>query len=235
MSESIIGILGGMGPEATADLFKKIIKNTSAKIDQDHLRIIIDNNPKIPDRTKAILLGGPSPKNILEETAKNLERSGASLIIIPCNTAHNWIEDIRKAVKINVLDMLDETAKEITTKHPQVKRVGLLASSGTITANLYQKRLRRFGIETILPNQSDQNSVMDVIYSVKSGNFGVKDKSIQIAIRMIAQGAQVIIEGCTEIPLVLDKADFSVPLVDPAEILARRAIKAAGGNLTPES
>ncbi len=229
--EIIIGVLGGLGPDATVDLFKKILRNTSAKTDQEHLRIIIDCNPKIPDRTRAILGGGESPGEALKETAKNLERAGAGLIIIPCNTAHYWIEDVRKTVKIKVIDMLDETAQEIASKYPRIKRVGLLASKGTVGAGLYQKRLERFGIKMVLPNDLDQNSVMDVIYSVKSGNLTVKGKAIQISSRLIQDGAELIIAGCTEIPLVLEKDDISIPFVDPAEILARRAIVAAGGNL----
>jgi aspartate racemase len=228
--EIIIGVLGGLGPDATVDLFKKILRNTSAKTDQEHLRIIIDCNPKIPDRTRAILDGGESPSEALKETAKNLERAGAGLIVIPCNTAHYWIEDVRKAVKIKVIDMLDETAQEIG-KYPGIKRVGLLASKGTVGAGLYQKRLERFGIKVVLPSDLDQNSIMDVIYSVKSGNLTVKEKAIQVSSRLIRDGAELIIAGCTEIPLVLEKGDISVPLVDPAEILAKQAIVAAGGKL----
>jgi aspartate racemase len=228
--EIIIGILGGLGPDATVDLFKKILRNTSAKTDQEHLRIIIDCNPKIPDRTRAILGGGESPSEALKETAKNLERAGAGLIVIPCNTAHYWIEDVRKAVKIKVIDMLDETAQEVA-KYPGIKRVGLLASKGTVGAGLYQKRLERFGIKVVLPSDLDQNSIMDVIYSVKSGNLTVKEKAIQVSSRLIRDGAELIIAGCTEIPLVLEKSDISVPLVDPAEILAKQAIVAAGGKL----
>lgn len=140
--EIIIGVLGGLGPDATVDLFKKILRNTSAKTDQEHLRIIIDCNPKIPDRTRAILGGGESPGEALKETAKNLERAGAGLIIIPCNTAHYWIEDVRKTVKIKVIDMLDETAQEIASKYPRIKRVGLLASKGTVGAGLLPKEAR---------------------------------------------------------------------------------------------
>jgi aspartate racemase len=229
--EIIIGVLGGLGPDATVDLFKKILRNTSAKTDQEHLRIVIDCNPKIPDRTRAILSGGESPSEALKETAKNLERAGAGLIVIPCNTAHHWIEDVRKAVKIQVIDMLDETAQEIVSKYPSIKRVGLLASKGTIRSGLYQKRLERFGIKIILPTDLDQESVMDVIYSVKSGNLAVKKKAIEVSSRLIQDGAELIIAGCTEIPLVLEKGDISVPFIDPAVILARRAIVAAGGKL----
>ncbi|GAH53208.1 unnamed protein product, partial [marine sediment metagenome] len=110
MPEKIIGILGGMGPEATVDLFHKIIKFTPAKKDQDHFRIIIDNNPKIPDRTAAILGKGEDPLPALQETARNLEKAGVDFIIIPCNTAHYFLPQIQKSVNIPVLNMIEETA-----------------------------------------------------------------------------------------------------------------------------
>jgi len=137
MPEKIIGILGGMGPEATIDLFYKIIKFTPAEKDQEHLRIIIDNNPKIPDRTNAILGTGKDPLPELITTAKNLEKAGADFIIMPCNTAHYFISKIQKNISIPILNMIQETANDVKRVFPDFKKVCLFASKGTYKTKLY--------------------------------------------------------------------------------------------------
>ncbi|HBY58010.1 MAG TPA: aspartate racemase [Candidatus Atribacteria bacterium] len=229
MPEKIIGILGGMGPEATIDLFYKIIKFTPAKKDQDHLRIIIDNNPRIPDRTAAILSKGESPLPALKETAQNLEKAGADFIIIPCNTAHYFLPSIQESVKIPILNMIEETAKETRKKIPQIQKVGLLASVGVYETKIYHQHFKKFSIEIISPEEKDKDEVMKVIYGVKAGDLseGVKKNIIKIAQKLINKGAEAIIAGCTEIPLILKEEDVSVPLIDPTQVLARIAIQKA--------
>jgi aspartate racemase len=229
MPEKIIGILGGMGPEATIDLFYKIIKLTPSEKDQDHLRIIIDSNPKIPDRTAAILGKGDDPLPALQETAKNLEKAGADFIIIPCNTAHYFLSQIQKSVKIPILNMIEETAKETRKKISQIKKVGLLASIGTYKTEIYQQHFKKFNIEVISPEEKDKEEVMKAIYAVKAGDLSEKNKKniLKIAQKLIDKGAGVIIAGCTEIPLVLKEGDILVPLIDPTQILARIAVQRA--------
>ena len=229
MPEKIIGILGGMGPEATIDLFYKIIKLTPAEKDQDHLRIIIDNNPKIPDRSAAILGKGEDPLPALQETAKNLEKAGANFIIIPCNTAHYFLPSIQESVKIPVLNMIEETAKETQKRNSSIKKTGLLASIGTYKAEIYNKYFKKYNIEVISPEEKDKEEVMRVIYAVKAGNLSeeVKKSIISIAQKLIDKGAEAIIAGCTEIPLILKEENFSVPLIDPTQVLAKAAVKKA--------
>ena len=229
MPEKIIGILGGMGPEATIDLFYKIIKSTPAEKDQDHLRIIIDNNPKIPDRTTAILGKGEDPLPALQETARNLEKAGADLIIIPCNTAHYFLPSIQESVKIPILNMIEETAKETQRKTPQIKKVGLLASIGTYKMEIYHQHFKKFNIEVISPEEKDKEEVMKVIYAVKAGDLSeeVKRNILKIAQKLIDKGVEAIITGCTEIPLILKEGDVSVPIIDPTQVLAKMAIKKA--------
>ena len=149
LREVIIGILGGMGPEATVEIFRRIIDITPSKKDQDHLHIIIDNNPKIPDRTAAILGKGESPLPLLTSTAKNLEKAGASFIIIPCNTAHHYIDLLRREVSIPIVDMLEETVNEIYKELPN-SNIGLLASTGTIKAKIYQKAANKKNLKIII-------------------------------------------------------------------------------------
>jgi len=229
MPEKIIGILGGMGPEATIDLFYKIIKSTPAEKDQDHLRIIIDNNPKIPDRTTAILGKGEDPLPALQETARNLEKAGADLIIIPCNTAHYFLPSIQESVKIPILNMIEETAKETQRKTPQIKKVGLLASIGIYKTEIYHQHFKKFNIEVISPEEKDKEEVMKVIYAVKAGDLSeeVKRNILKIAQKLIDKGVEAIITGCTEIPLILKEGDVSVPIIDPTQVLAKMAIKKA--------
>jgi len=229
MPEKIIGILGGMGPEATIDLFYKIIKSTPAEKDQEHLRIIIDNNPKIPDRTTAILGKGEDPLPALQETARNLEKAGADFIIIPCNTAHYYISQIQESVNIPILNMIEETAKETQKKVPSIKKIGLLASMGTYKTEIYHQHFKKFNIEVISPEEKDKEEVMKVIYAVKAGDLSekVKKNIIQIAQKLIDKGAEAIIAGCTEIPLILKEGDVPVPLIDPTKVLAEIAIQKA--------
>lgn len=229
MPEKIIGILGGMGPEATIDLFYKIIKSTPAGKDQEHLRIIIDNNPKIPDRTAAILGKGEDPLPALQETARNLEKAGANFIIIPCNTAHYFLPLIQESVKIPILNIIEETAKETRKRIPQIQKVGLLASIGIYETEIYHQQFKKFNIEVISPEEKDKEEVMKAIYAVKAGNLseGIKRSILKIAQKLIDKGAEVIIAGCTEIPLILKEGDVSVLLIDPTQVLAKAAVQKA--------
>ncbi|GAG74607.1 unnamed protein product [marine sediment metagenome] len=227
MPEKIIGILGGMGPEATIDLFYKIIKFTPAEKDQDHLRIIIDNNPKIPDRTAAILGKGKDPLPALQETARNLEKAGADFIIIPCNTAHYFLSSIQKSVKIPILNMIEETAKETQKKNSSIKKVGLLASIGTYKTKIYHQHFKKYNIEVISPEENDKEELMKIIYEVKAGDLseGIKISILKIAQKLIDKGSEALIAGCTEIPLILKEGDISVPLIDPTQVLAKVAVQ----------
>jgi len=229
MPEKIIGILGGMGPEATIDLFYKIIKFTPAEKDQDHLRIIIDNNPKIPDRTAAILEKGKDPLPALRKTAKNLEKAGADFIIIPCNTAHYFLPLIQESVKIPILNMIEEAAKETQQRIPQIQKVGLLASVGIYKTEIYHQHFKKFNIEVISPEEKDKEEVMKAIYAVKAGNLSeeIKKNILKIAQKLIDKGAEAIISGCTEIPLILKEGDVSVTIIDPTQVLAKVAIRKA--------
>jgi len=229
MPEKIIGILGGMGPEATIDLFYKIIKSTPAGKDQEHLRIIIDNNPKIPDRTAAILGKGEDPLPALQETARNLEKAGADFIIIPCNTAHYFLPLIQESVKIPILNMIEETAKETQKRISQIQKVGLLASIGIYETEIYHQQFKKFNIEIISPEEKNKEEVMEIIYIVKTGNSSeeIKKNILKIAQKLIDKGAEAIIAGCTEIPLILKEGDVSVPIIDSTQVLAKVAVQKA--------
>ena len=235
MAEKIIGILGGMGPEATIDLFTKIVKGTKAKKDQDHLRILIDNNPKIPNRTLAIQGKGPSPLPLLIKSARALEEAGADFIAIPCVTAHHFHDPLQERIKIPILHIVEETARYVQTRLKRVRKIGLLATSGTLRSGLFQKAFAHSQIDLILPEQDVQRAqVMAAIFG-KGGikTLGPSEKSRRLILdasrKLIRQGAQAVIAGCTEVPLVLRDGDLPVPVIDPVAILASAAIEKALG------
>lgn len=231
MEEKIVGIMGGMGPEATADLFRKILAATPAKTDQEHLHIIIDCNSKVPSRPAALLEGGPDPTPLLQSTARNLERAGADFLVVACNTAHLFYDRITEAVRIPVLHIVDEAIGEAQRRYPGLRSVGVLAGSGAIRLRLYQDRLEAKGIRALVPSDADQQAVVSVIYSVKAGDKGpaVRAEIRELANRLAQAGAEVVFTGCTELPLVLEDGDALVPVVDPTQALAEAAVRFARG------
>jgi aspartate racemase len=233
LKKKVIGILGGMGPEATADLFRMIIRATPAEKDQDHIRVIIDSNPKIPDRTAAITDEGPSPLPEMMKTAKNLQRAGADLIIIPCNTAHYYYEKLKKSVRIPVLNMVELTAQTVRKRFPNVKKIGFIGTTGTIMAGIYNRTLE---CEVIYPSQKLQDKVMEAIYDkIKAGRIlEGKEIIVKVATRLIQEGVEIILCGCTEVSLVLENVELPVPIVDPLQILAEAAVAEALGKLRIE-
>jgi aspartate racemase len=238
MSESkilkTIGILGGMGPEATADLFHHIIRLTPAATDADHIPIIIYNQPGIPDRSDYILSRGPTPVPQLIDGAKKLEEWGADFIAIPCNTAHYFLPDIGPQVKIPILDMISETAHYARLWYPRYV-FGLLSTLGTYKTGLYPRAFNAEGMTMIIPDVFYQEQVMDCIYGqngLKSGDYNEPRKQIRAAIRHLQQlGANGLVSGCTELSLVLPRMDLDMPVLNPTEILARSAVRMAGKNI----
>ncbi|MFA6815047.1 MAG: amino acid racemase [Lentisphaeria bacterium] len=227
-----IGILGGLGPAATVDLFDKIVKNTPACCDQDHLKIVIENNPQIPDRTGALAGKNEDPSVAMLATAEKLKDSGADFIIVPCNTAHVFLPVIQQYIKTPILSMIEETADFIVQKNPDIKRVGLLATSGTVGSGVYKAPLKRKNIELLIPSANSQTAlVMEAIYGKKGIKAGFREEPkillLKAAEELVKNHAELIILGCTEIPLVLTNGDMNVPFIDPTEILAKAAVKYA--------
>ena len=229
----VIGVLGGMGPEATVDCFGKLVKNTPARCDQDHLQIVIVDNPKVPDRTSAILEGGASPVPVLLKGMETLKRAGADFVIIPCVTVHYFLKELLEQCDTPVLSILDAVANHISQNHPKVKTVGLLGTNGTIQSQIFQKRLTAEGIDTLVCSDPVQQQVMEAIGDLKNENSGrsradITDTMTNAAAHLIQRGAQGVIAGCTEIPLALAQKDIAAPYFDSLLILARSTIRRAG-------
>lgn len=229
MAEKIIGVLGGLGPWATLDLFEKILRLTPAQRDQDHLRIIIDNNPKIPDRSPAILGDGEDPTPALVTTARNLEAAGAGVIVIPCNTAHAFFEAIASAVAVPVLHIMEEVAAAARTVVPDLSRAAVLATRATMVSRLYHRAFERIGVEVLGPDEPGQDAVNRAIYGVKAGRKGpeVTRQLVAVVQPLLVAGVQAVVLGCTELPFVLGPDDVPVALLDSNLILARAAVRAA--------
>ena len=228
--KKIVGIIGGMGPAATALLFQKLIDHTEAKCDAEHMHILIDNNTKIPDRTTAILNGDNTPALHIIKSGKNLQQCGAELLVIPCNTSHYFYETIQKEISVPVLNMIEETAKVCLQNG--YKKVGVLATSGTLKTDIYAEELKKMGIEAVYPDENGQKKVMEVIYDqVKAGskiNVQILDQTLK---KMVASGAQAFILGCTELPFAIKNGDFGYHFLDSLDILARCTVERAGYHL----
>ena len=232
----VIGILGGMGPEATLDCFGKILKNTSATSDSEHLRVVIDSNPGIPDRIAAILGDGASPVPALVEGCRGLEKAGADFIIIPCVTVHYFMPEIQAGSPLPVLSIIDEVADAIHRHYPDITTVGLMGTIATVESGLFQNRLAEDRIHTLVPDRAKQSKIIDAIRDIKDSR-SLRTRSEITAdligaagslIQRKPDGADAIIAGCTEIPLALAQEHLPVPYLDSLTILARAAIRFAG-------
>lgn len=236
-----LGIVGGVGPAATVDFMDKVIALTKAHQDQDHIRMLVEHNPKIPDRTKNLIAKGTDPSISIYSACMKLEQGGANAIVIPCNTAHAFIDRVQPFLQIPIINMLEETAKEIVHKFPTVKQVGLLATTGTIQSKIYQNIFTQYGLEILEPNIEHQKVMMSVIYGehgVKAGftDGECKESLINVILHLINNGAEASILGCTELPLVIAGSDdYSlagklIPLLDPTKIVARKCVALATDN-----
>ena len=227
-----IGILGGMGPMATYDLAMKILDHTRATCDQEHIPVLIDCNTRIADRTAAILHGGADPLPEMLRSAHRLEDAGADFLIMPCNTAHFYYDRICAEVGIPMLHMPRETASRL--KERGVRRAAVLATDGTCQSGIYGKALEEAGIEAVYPSAENQALIMSLIYDhVKADRWDFSDVDIDgVIAEMRGLGAEILILGCTELPIAFSLiGEVDLPTIDPTDVLARAAIKAAGGEL----
>lgn len=224
-----VGVLGGMGPAATMDFMAEILRLTGAEHEQDNLRLIVDSNPALPNRHAAIRGEGPSPGPFLADMARGLERAGAQLLVMPCNTAHAFQSEIEAATALPFLSMIEAVVVALGRDHADARRIGLLAADGCLDAGLYQGALVRTDRETILPDAEAQARLMALIYRIKRGDIGeeVQGTVTALAQTLIDQGAEVLIAGCTEVPLVLRAGETAVPLINSTEVLARATIDRA--------
>lgn len=221
-----VGVLGGMGPGATVDFMSKVIALTPAARDQDHVRMLVDHNPTVPDRQIDTPEQRDNVRKALANMAVGLERSGADFLVIPCNTAHGFIDEAVSAVSIPLIHIVTETVRESRRLAGDSSSVGLLATDGCLRAGLYNEALVENGQYPILPDDDAQARLMQLIGRIKSGDQSesVANTMTEIASSLINSGAGVVIAGCTEIPLVLTQDTLVVPLISSSGVLAQRTV-----------
>lgn len=224
----ILGVLGGMGPLATAAFYANLIAATPATSDQDHLHVVIDSNPTVPDRTSYLLGRGPDPRPALVQSSSRLRALGAGLLVMPCNTASAFRTDIEAAVGIPVFDWIAAATDGLAER--EVRRVGLLATDGTLKTRLYHDAAEARGMECITPSDEDQASLMRIIYDeIKAGRMtaALLRDLVLTASNLSRLGADALVLGCTELPLALGAGDarWPIPVVDPSVEAARRIVQ----------
>ncbi|MCD8339180.1 MAG: amino acid racemase, partial [Burkholderiales bacterium] len=234
-----LGIVGGLGPMATVDLYKKITMATPAKKDQEHIKIAIEQNPQVADRTVYLLHGGEDPTLALYAACKKLEDDGVDAILFPCNTAHAYLGAIAPHLKVPVINMMQVTMEEIKEQFGSDVVVGLMATDGTCQSGLYDIKAKDMGLQCVKPDPEYQKLVMESIYGEKGVKAGFtdgicRDQLLQAAEHLVKQkSAGVLVLGCTELPLILSESKSfeiggkKVGIVDPTAAVARKAVKVA--------
>lgn len=222
-----LGILGGMGPEAAIDLQMKILRLTPAQKDQEHLPVVVWNVPQIPDRTAAIIGSGESPLGAMHQAIQGLERTGAQRIVIACNTAHHWYAELQAKTSTPIIHIADAVHAELANSVEPVRCVGLMATQGTVRSGFYADRLARLGVQLVLPEPASQQALGTAIGFLKSGQYDAAAKIVdQVAQELLNLGAQRLILGCTELPLVVEKLSTKALCIDATVALARAAVSA---------
>ena len=220
----VVGVLGGMGPLATIDFMRKVLAATDAATDQDHVPLIVSSIPQVPDRSAAFRGDGASPLAAMVASGRRLLGAGAGLVVVPCNTAHLWFAELQAALEVPMLHLVDAAlADAITTAGPGAT-LGLLCTDATLASGLYLNRTPR--VQWALPTATEMlDWVMPGIAAVKAGELERGGELLSAAARALARrGAQALVLGCTEVPLVLGPRNAPVPVIDATAALARRAV-----------
>lgn len=229
-----LGVIGGMGPMATAYFMELVVNMTMAKSDNEHLEMIVYNCPTIPDRTAYITgrsLNSPLPK--LTEIAEKLKEQSVTCIAIPCMTAHYFYNDLQ-SMGIPIIHGIRETITFL--KRAGIKRVGIMATTGTISSEIFQKELKQNDMTAVVPDEVYQEKVMDMIYKdIKAGKIPDEAKVQELKYYFLEEkGAEIIVLGCTELSLLKKKYDLGVGVIDALEVLAWRAIELCGKEINEE-
>jgi aspartate racemase len=220
-----LGVLGGMGPAASAEFYSRLTSQTPATCDQEHLQVIIWSDPTVPDRSTSLLLGDDRPWFKLEAGIIGLKTAGCSHIVIPCNTAHLWY-DRMLSLGVPITHIVDSVTDQL--KLLNVKTIGILGTQGTIATGLYQNMLSKQGWHCIIPTEIELTKfVQPGINLVKAGNMTAAHDMFMPAIdHLIGNGAQAIVLGCTEIPLAITENSYkNIPLINSIDSLVKAALK----------
>ena len=235
MEKKTLGVLGGMGPKATSVFFDKVIENTDAHMDQEHIDMIIMNHASIPDRTMSIL--DHQEDVFLEEIKKDiklLEYAGVANIALTCNTAHYFIDQMQQMTHVNIINMADETIKAIRSKYGEGCKVGILATNGTRSTGIYEQGCHKYNLEPYLPEAEVQESVMDIIYNDVKGALVVDtNEKLEKIIRdlVFKEKCQCVILACTELSCINLSPEAAACSIDAMDVLIEKSITLSGRNV----
>lgn len=227
-TDHLVGILGGMGPAATADFYNALIRATPAARDQEHLRVVMWADPTVPDRIASALGQGADCYPTLLEGARKLRDVGATIAVMPCNTAHLYLDQLAAESGLSFLNMVTEAVWAVTERDPLPEVSGILATRATLDTRLYQDRLIAAGVRTVVPASATQQATDLAIAQVKSGDVDSARVHAESAVRSVADdGAEVVVLACTELPVALRDSDFGAlpPVINPVELLARAVVR----------
>ncbi len=229
--DRLVGVIGGMGPDATVDFMSRILKETPARIDQDHIRMVVEHDPRIPNRQMAMRGEGDDPGPVIGAMAARLESAGADFLVMPCNLAHAWHGNIEAAISIPFISIVAESVHAALDLSRDEDAVGLMTTPGCFTAGLYQQALADTGRPLVLQAPAELAETMALVEQVKGGNQSsqVAGELGALANRLIDRGAQVLIAACTELPLVLDESMFDITFVSSTSVLAKKTVALALG------
>lgn len=230
MTQPVVGVIGGMGPEATVELMRRVIRGTPAQDDCDHIRMIVDNNPKVPPRLPAILADGESPAPALASMARGLETAGADFLVMPCNTAHYFLPDIRAGVTIPVLDMIGLAVAKLEQSTTPIRTLGVLCTSATRQTGLFEAKCETLGISPVFCDAATEALLRDVIWGVKAGRMDepLREDYRRCARHLIENGADAIAIACTELSIIGGLEALPLPVVDTMDALVHEILSLCG-------
>jgi len=234
MKQYSLGVIGGMGPKATSVFFEKVIEKTDAYKDQDHINMVILNHATLPDRTTAIFENtGQKFLNNIKADIKLLEMAGVANIAIPCNTSHYFYDDVVRFTDINIINMIEETVREIYNQYGENSKVGILATKGTISSKIYENVCEKYNIKLHVPSESTQDQTMKIIYDNVKGDFKEDASELESLINdfLEKENCKCVILACTELSCIKLSDDIKKHCVDALEILANKSIEVSGKNI----
>ena len=225
-----MGILGGMGPLATSFFFDRIVRHTDAERDQDHIDICILNRASMPDRTQEIEDKDEARfVGLAVDDCRKMELMGVEYIAVPCNTSHYFFEEIQSQIQAQLIHMVRETVLEAKRQCPQIRKLGIMATNGTVMADVYGKECRAQGIEAVYPSEKMQKNVMHIIYEeVKKGKRGEADRFYRIVGELMEQGCERVVLACTELSYFKQYYELPEYIMDAMDVLVRRFIELSG-------
>lgn len=228
----IAGVMGGMGPDATVDFMAKVIALTDSGRDQDHVHMIVDQDPTVPNRQAAIASGNDDVSDHLTAMAQRLERAGADFLVMVCNTAHVFVDGVRAGTSIPFISIIDETIAEVDRRAPAARSVGVMATDGCLDTRIYQDAVEAAGRSALTPDERGVAELMRLISAIKAGDQGpeIAAGMQSVAQSLVDRGAEAIIGGCTEIPIVFEGDGFAVPVISSTNVLAARTLAFAQGS-----